>query len=243
MCYGDFMNKETFIGHAKALKIEINDDHYYLFKQYYDFLVAENQKYNLTAITDEKEVFYKHFLDSLTILNHLDDNMELLDVGSGAGFPSIPLLILKPTLKVTIVDSLQKRINFLTELTEKLQLSNITLIHKRVEELDESYRERFDVVCARAVASLSILSELCFPFVKVSGLFIALKGRKALEELALFDAINVLGGKHLKSEQVMLPNDYGMRYNLVFYKLTKTALKYPRNFGQIKKRPLGVNNV
>ncbi len=210
------------------------------FEAYYEFLVAENEKYNLTAISDKKEVFYKHFYDSIAISNYYEfSNQRICDVGSGAGFPSIPLKIVYSDLDVVIVDSLGKRISFLKQLCEKLELKNVECVHARAEEYALNNRESFDLVTARAVASLPILCELCIPLVKLGGVFFVPKGSMGYEEKdAAKNALKSLGCVEKDSFSYELPFDYGERTCFVFEKVKATPKKYPRNFGQIKKRPL-----
>lgn len=223
------------------LNIESSDSNLLKFEEYYNFLVDYNEKVNLTAITERKEVYYKHFYDSLTLSLSLDLNepVKCVDVGAGAGFPSIPNAIIFPNFNVTIIDSLNKRIAFLNQLIEKLKLCNAKALHKRAEEYASEAREDADVVTARAVARLNILAELCLPLVKVGGYFIAMKSVESEVELKeAQNAIKILGGSYIKTIEVFLPNDLGKREILVFKKIKNTPLKYPRVFGQIKKKPL-----
>ncbi len=210
------------------------------FELYYDFLVQENEKYNLTAITSKHEVFYKHFYDSIAISKFYEfNNQKICDIGSGAGFPSIPLKIVYQDLDVTIVDALGKRINFLKQLCEKLQLENVECIHARAEEYALKNREGFDLVTARAVANLQVLCELCIPLVKVGGIFFVPKGNMGYEEKeSARNALKVLGCSEVDSFAYELPYNYGERTCFVFEKVKVTPKKYPRNFGQIKKSPL-----
>lgn len=226
---------EKFKTMVKDLGIELNEEQLDQFDTYYRELVEWNKKINLTAITDLEGVYTKHFYDSLTMNKAVDFHSQtLLDVGSGAGFPSIPLKIVYPDLDVTIVDSLNKRIVFLKELTKKLNVK-ATLIHGRVEELDT--RNHYDIVTARAVANLRVLGELCIPFVKKDGLFISFKGPKYIEELKLCD--NLLSKLNTTVENVI---EYhvgdSFRALLIFKKEKESALKYPRRFGFIKSNPL-----
>ena len=210
------------------------------FNQYFDFLIAENKKYNLTAITSKEEVYIKHFYDSLALSTAIDLNnvSTLCDVGSGAGFPSIPLKIIYPSLSVTIIEPTLKRCNFLKQLVELLDLKDVTIINDRAENMIK-YREYFDIVCARAVANLQVLSELCIPLVKVNGLFIAMKGITYLEELEKSrNALNKLDSSLIKLQEYDLPNDYGHHAIIVIKKNKETNSKYPRNYSIIKKKPL-----
>ncbi|MGD9909960.1 MAG: 16S rRNA (guanine(527)-N(7))-methyltransferase RsmG [Candidatus Izemoplasmatales bacterium] len=207
------------------------------FEQYFSFLVEKNNVMNLTAITEKEEVYLKHFLDSiqLVLLGDLS-NKSILDVGSGAGFPSIPLKIVCPTLQVTIIDALQKRITFLSQLVELLELEDVRLIHGRAEEFKEL--EQFDIVTSRAVARLQVLAELTVPFVKKGGVMVAMKSLHHTEELKLSEsAISFLGAKLEKTIPYHL-NEETILSLLVFKKVKPTPPGYPRNFGLIKKKPL-----
>lgn len=208
------------------------------FKIYYQVLVKANEYINLTAITDEEEVYIKHFYDSLLLVKNINiSNKKILDVGSGAGFPGLCLAIIDDTAEITIVDCLKKRINFLESLKEKLSLKNINLIHARIEDLKE-LKESFDIVTARAVAKLNILLELCIPYVKVKSCFIALKGNNTQELDESKTAIEKLNIK-LKATYVYdLPKDYGKRYIYEFQKEKPTNKIYPRLFFKIKQNPL-----
>lgn len=225
----------------KKINIELTDEAFLNFEEYYKFLVEYNEHVNLTAITDYDGVYYKHFYDSLTLSLALDVTkpINLVDVGAGAGFPSIPNAIVFNNLNVTIIDALNKRINFLNELIAKLKLNNAKALHARAEEYAAFHREEADVVTARAVARLNILAELCIPLVKVGGLFVAMKSVESEQEfLEAKGAIKTLGAEHLKTISVELPNQMGHREILVFKKVNKTPSKYPRQFSQIKNKPL-----
>lgn len=210
------------------------------FQRYFDMLVEWNEKMNLTAITDHDGVYKKHFYDSLTIAFDFPfKDQTLCDVGAGAGFPSIPLKIVYPDLKVTIVDSLGKRIMFLNHLIEALALKNVQAIHARAEEFAKDHRESFDLVTARAVARLNILDELCLPLVKVNGDFLVLKGKAGDQEYQeAKKGITTLGGELIKDHAFTLDGDEDHRHNMIIHKAFKTPKKYPRAFGTIKKKPL-----
>ncbi|MFP4287508.1 MAG: 16S rRNA (guanine(527)-N(7))-methyltransferase RsmG [Candidatus Izemoplasmataceae bacterium] len=216
-------------------KIEYDQDMLDKFEIYYETLIEWNKKMNLTAITDKEEVYKKHFYDSLCLAKALPmKNQTLLDVGSGAGFPSIPLKIIYPNLKVTIVDSLKKRIGFLENLIDKIGV-DITLIHSRIEDFE--LKESFDIVTARAVANLTILTEFCMPFVKVNGYFLPLKSKSLNEELSqALQAIKILGGKYIKTIDYSYNNLE--RYIVMINKKKESPKKYPRDFSKIKKQPL-----
>lgn len=222
--------------------IELSDKQQQQFQTYYQMLVEWNEKMNLTSITEEHEVYLKHFYDSIATSFYTDLTKELTicDVGAGAGFPSIPLKIIFPNLKVTIVDSLNKRIHFLNQLAEALELDNVSFVHDRAETYGKGdYRASYDIVTARAVARLSVLSELCLPLVKKGGHFIALKSSKGEEELeeARF-GIGVLGGKVLDTISYELPEDAGERQMIIIDKRSQTPKKYPRKPGAPNKSPL-----
>ena len=203
------MNELEFIKQLETKGITLTPQQVNQFKQYFKILVEWNEKMNLTAITDEEGVYLKHFYDSLTIAFDFDfTDQNIVDVGAGAGFPSVPLKIVYPELKITIVDSLTKRITFLNHLFKELNLSNCQAISARAEDYAKDHRQKCDIVMARAVARLNILDELCLPLVKVGGYFLALKGLKATEELEeAGKGIVLLGGQVEKSIDFTLTND------------------------------------
>ena len=233
------MNELEFIKQLETKGITLTPQQVNQFKQYFKILVEWNEKMNLTAITDEEGVYLKHFYDSLTIAFDFDfTDQSIVDVGAGAGFPSVPLKIVYPELKITIVDSLTKRITFLNHLFKELNLSNCQAISARAEDYAKDHRQKCDIVMARAVARLNILDELCLPLVKVGGYFLALKGLKATEELEeAGKGIVLLGGQVEKSIDFTLTND-NHRSNSIIKKVRDTPAKYPRMFGKIKKQPL-----
>jgi 16S rRNA (guanine527-N7)-methyltransferase len=213
------------------------------FETYYTTLVEWNEKMNLTAITDQAEVYLKHFYDSITASFYFDFTkpFHLCDVGAGAGFPSIPLKIVYPHIQVTIVDSLNKRISFLNHLANELNLENVHFIHDRAETfgVNPNHREGYDVVTARAVARMSVLSELCLPLVKVGGYFIAMKAAHAKDELEMGQkAITTLGGKMENMYTFTLPIEESERNILVIKKEKQTPKKYPRKPGTPGKTPI-----
>ena len=234
------MNQEQFLKALKEKGIELSDNQIHQFELYFHTLVEWNEKMNLTAITDKEDVYLKHFYDSLTIaFDYKLNDQSLCDIGAGAGFPSIPLKIVYPDLKITIVDSLTKRITFLKHLTEVLGLTNVNPISARAEEYAIEHRESFDIVTARAVARLNILDELCLPLVKLNGYFITLKGLKAKEELLeAKQGIEKLGGKIVKEDNFTLNDENDHRCNIYIHKVKPTPKTYPRVFGKIKKKPL-----
>ncbi|HFQ2250574.1 TPA: 16S rRNA (guanine(527)-N(7))-methyltransferase RsmG [Staphylococcus aureus] len=236
------MTVEWLAEQLKEHNIELTETQKQQLQTYYRLLVEWNEKMNLTSITDEHDVYLKHFYDSIAPSFYFDFNqpISICDVGAGAGFPSIPLKIMFPQLKVTIVDSLNKRIQFLNYLASELQLQDVSFIHDRAETFGKGvYRESYDVVTARAVARLSVLSELCLPLVKKGGQFVALKSSKGEEELeeAKF-AISVLGGNVTETHTFELPEDAGERQMFIIDKKRQTPKKYPRKPGTPNKTPL-----
>ncbi|MDF7639721.1 16S rRNA (guanine(527)-N(7))-methyltransferase RsmG [Lactobacillus sp. ESL0791] len=239
------MNPEQFIQELAKHNWQLRQEQKEQFKLYFKDLVAANEHVNLTRITAEDDVYLKHFFDSITPLLAFRDvftkNATLCDVGAGAGFPSIPLKILLPDLQVTIIDSLGKRLTFLKELVAKLNLTGITLVHGRAEDVgqNKTYREHFDIVTARAVANMATLSEYCLPFTKKNGNFIALKGPKADAELKDSQkAISVLGGKVLAVKELQLPHASEERTLILIKKVKATPKKYPRQAGTPNRKPI-----
>ena len=239
------MNPEKFVLELSKHNFELTDKQKQQFKLYFKMLIEVNEHVNLTRITEEDEVYLKHFYDSITPLFTFGavfkDGATLCDVGAGAGFPSIPLKILKPGLKVTIVDSLQKRLNFLKDLISELGLTDVELVPGRAEDVGQNklYRERFDIVTARAVARMSVLSEYCLPLVKKGGYFVALKGPKAEDELDDGKkALEVLGGKLIKDEELTLPASEEERTLVLVQKVKSTPKKYPRQAGTPRRKPI-----
>ncbi len=234
------MDQQTFIDLLKEKGIELTPTMLQKFESYYEILIEWNQKMNLTAITNKEDVYLKHFYDSLSLAFEYDlSNQSILDVGAGAGFPSIPLKIVYPDLHVTIVDSLQKRITFLHHLIDELHLENVEAYAYRAEEYALDHRESYDIVSARAVARLNILDELCLPLVKVGGVMITLKGSQGITELEEAKAgITKLGGKVTKVNNFTLPGVEDQRVNITIEKIKNTPKQYPRPYSKIKKNPL-----
>ncbi len=227
----------------EMLSVEVDRKKIDQFNQFYDLIVEWNNVMNLTAITDYKDVVEKHFLDSLSIerILKLDDIKAVMDVGTGAGFPGMPLKIIYPELKITLLDSLNKRVKFLNEVIRQLELKNIDAIHGRAEDIgkNENYREKYDLCVSRAVANLATLSEYCMPFVKVGGVFVSYKSGDIDEEvLKSKKAISLFGGKIDEVVKFQLP---GTDINRAFVKIKKikgTPKKYPRKSGIPSKEPL-----
>lgn len=234
------MNKKEFIQEINKLGIQLTDEQLHQLDKYYQLLIEWNKVMNLTGITEEKEVYLKHFYDSLTIAKVIDLTKEksLCDVGSGAGFPGMVLKIVFPNLKVTLVDSLNKRIKFLTEVANELNLKDIALVHARAEDFAKNNREKFDVVTARAVAPINVLLEYCLPLTKVGKYFISLKGNISQEIILLNNSLTKIGGKLINSQEFLLPIENSNRSLLVITKENPTSKKYPRHPKDIKINPL-----
>ncbi|MBM7616881.1 16S rRNA (guanine527-N7)-methyltransferase [Weissella uvarum] len=239
------MNSEEFAAALRENGVALDDHQLEQFNTYYERLVAVNEYMNLTAITDHDEVFLKHFYDSLTLAfaypKLQTEPLSMIDVGAGAGFPSLPLKIVFPQLKVTIIDSLNKRINFLQELVAELQLDGVRVVHARAEEFGgkkSPEREQYDVATARALARLNVLGELTLPFVKEQGVLLAMKGSQAEDELAQAKpALQTLGGEVKQEVDVTLPNG-DPRTIIVVQKVKPTPKKYPRKPGDPVRKPL-----
>lgn len=237
------MNPTTFAKSLEEKNIFLTDQQLHQFAVYYETLVEWNEKINLTAITEKQDVYLKHFYDSITASFYYDftRDLHICDVGAGAGFPSLPLKICFPNLKVTIVDSLKKRIGFLNELASKLELKDVAFYHDRAENFgkNQKFREGFDIVTARAVARMSVLSELCLPLVKKNGMLIAMKGAQGEEELDVADkAIQLLGGDLKDVHKFILPKEESERSIILIQKKRKTPKKYPRKPGTPNKEPI-----
>jgi len=237
------MNEQQFLDALKEKGIVLTDTQVFQFKKYFELLVEWNEKMNLTAITDLEGVYLKHFYDSISASFYFDFTKftTVCDVGAGAGFPSIPIKICFPHLHVTIVDSLNKRITFLNHLSEQLKLENVNFVHARAEEFGQNakYREQFDVVTARAVARLSVLSELCVPLAKNGGYFVALKAAAGPDELKdAKKAIETLGVELKEEFAFLLPVEESERTLYVFEKIKTTPKKYPRKPGVPNKTPI-----
>lgn len=231
------MNQKTFIEACRSHGIDMDDEKIKKYERYMELLLEWNQKMNLTAITNPEEIWEKHFLDSILPFQGLSFQ-TFCDVGSGAGFPCIPLKIAFDSVECTMIEPLQKRCRFLEHVIQELELKNIRVINSRAEDYAKDHRELFDCVSARAVARLNILLELCTPLCKVEGKLIFLKGKSGMEELKEAQkALDVLDLKFEKKEIAQI--EEAEHINLYFSKKKKTSLKYPRNYGQIKKKPIG----
>ena len=236
---------EIFEKDLKQLHLELSKEQILKFISYYELLIDWNSRMNLTAITEFEDVLKKHFIDSLSLISAVPDlaqkQYNLIDVGTGAGFPGIPLKIAFPNLKITLLDSLNKRIQFLNEVICKLELQDIEAVHGRAEDFakPDQFRERFDLCVSRAVANLATLYEYCIPFVKPGGFFISYKSEKVNVELEeAKKAISVLGGSFQKNIEFLLPHSDITRNFIVIQKKNKTPFKYPRKAGLPSKEPI-----
>ena len=236
-------NTDFFIADLQQFDIFLSDNQLGQFLRYYELLVEWNQMMNLTAITEYENVMKKHFVDSLSLVKacSLSSDLSLIDVGTGAGFPGLALKIAFPDLKVTLLDSLNKRVQFLNKVIEELDLKNIGTLHGRAEDFAKpgELREQYDLCVSRAVANLSTLSELCLPFLKEGGLFVSYKSEKASEELvAAANAISVLGGEVEGQVEFTLPKSDVCRNLILIRKRNETPRKYPRKAGEPMRKPL-----
>ncbi|MDD4211286.1 MAG: 16S rRNA (guanine(527)-N(7))-methyltransferase RsmG [Clostridia bacterium] len=233
------MDKLDFKNSAKNLGINLSNKMLDQFEHYYNKLIKYNQKVNLTAITEKEDVYIKHFLDSIVTAKLIKKNATLCDIGCGAGFPSLPLKIVRPDLYIIMVDSLNKRIIFLNELVSELGLSDVESIHARAEDFAKTHRESFDYAVARAVAGLNTLSEYCLPFVKVGGQFLAYKAHNLTDELnESKKAIKILGGEFDSIYKVVLPQTEIERNIVIINKRNITPKAYPRDKNKAKIQPL-----
>lgn len=232
--------KELFIGGIKEYGIQLDTMQLELFFKYKELLLEWNKKINLTAIEDDRDIIIKHFIDSLSIVPYLKDCKSLIDIGTGAGFPGIPVKIIQEDIDVVLLDSLEKRVSFLNTIISEMKLADIKAIHARAEDFgkESKNREYFDVATARAVANLPVLLEYSMPFVKIGGIFIAMKGSSIEEIDNSKKALKILGAEIETVKQFSLPFDEIKRNIIIIRKLRQTPTKYPRKAGKPLKEPL-----
>lgn len=236
-------NIDVLISGISELGIDLDEDRRDKFAKFKSLLKEWNEVINITAIKDDAEIDIKHFLDSLTIFKtgKIVKGVKIIDIGTGGGFPGMPIKIVENDTQILLLDSLNKRLKFLNEVIEKLELKDISTIHERAEALgnNKEYREQYDIAVSRAVASLNILSEYCLPFVKIGGYFIAMKGSDSKEEVeGSRNAIKILGGELEDKIDIKIPNSDIVHSLLIIKKTSHTPTKYPRQGGKIKKNPL-----
>lgn len=233
------MNKETFIIEVKKLGLSLEEHTLNKLDKYYQILKEENQKYNLTRIINEEEVYLKHFYDSLTIIKIVDlTNQSICDLGSGAGFPGLVLAICYPNASITLIEANTKKCNFLNLVKERLNLTNVTILNTRTEEYSKINREKYDIVTARAVAPLKHLLEYGIPLVKVNGHFIAMKANTEKEEINITNYYNKLDIKESTRVVFNLPFEDSIRTIIMYQKLKETNTKYPRRYSEIIKKDI-----
>ena len=234
------MNETEFINELKNIDIILTQNQINKFKIYYEYLIEYNKHTNLTSITTKEDVYLKHFYDSCLLTKTIDFNNidTMLDIGCGAGFPGIVIKILFPNIKLTLLDSNNKKTKFCESLSTLLELDNVEIVNKRAEEYIIEKREYFDIVSARAVKNLPVLIELSIPYVKQNGYFIAMKSDYEEELNNSKNGIKVLGAEYIKTININLPNNTGIRNFILIKKIKKTNPKYPRNYSQIIKKPL-----
>ena len=233
---------KILIDACTKLNVNIDENMLAQFMKYKELLLEWNEKINLTAITEDREILLKHFADCVSLVPFINlNNKSVIDVGTGAGFPGIPVKIVSPSIKLTLLDSLNKRITFLSEVVSSLGLNDVSCVHSRAEDGGQNveFREKFDVCVSRAVADLSILSEYCLPFIKTGGTFISLKGPDAKQEVInALKAIEVLGGEIENVEKIEIPFTDIVHTLVMIKKVRQTPMKYPRKSGKVSKNPI-----
>ena len=234
--------EELLCESCRKIGVELNQAQLKQFMTYKDMLVEWNEKMNLTAITDDREIILKHFVDCLALCSAADmSGKKIIDVGTGAGFPGVPVKIACPDIDITLLDSLNKRITFLNELTKALELEKTDCVHMRAEDggNDKGLRESFDMCISRAVANLAVLCEYCLPFVRVGGMFISMKGPDVSQEISEAEkAIKVLGGEISEIKKVSIAETDINHSLIIIKKIRSTPSKYPRKAGKVKKEPI-----
>lgn len=232
--------KNIFLEETKKINVSVDDDMLNKFYTYMKEIIVWNDKVNVTAITDEKMFIVKHFIDSLTVNRFVENKTNIIDIGTGAGFPGIPLKIVNPNLKVTLIDSVNKKLNVIRDISEKFNFTNLEIIHTRAEDLanNKEYREKYDVATTRAVSNLTTILEYMLPFVKIGGYAVCMKGPNYKEELEdARKAIEVLGGEYQFIEELNV--DEELERNIIIIKKVKeTPKKYPRGQGKPLKEPI-----
>ena len=230
------MTKEEFINYCEYLNININDEKLNKLEKYKDLLIEWNNKFNLTTIIEEKDIYLKHFYDSLCIVKSYDfNNKSICDFGTGAGFPGMVLAIIFSNSKITLLESNNKKVLFLEEVKKELKLDNVTIINQRAEDYGKNNRELFDIVTCRAVSNLNIILELSISLLKINGLFIPMKSNVDIEFNESIDKAKLLGYKYINKIEYILPIENSNRTLLIYEKIKKTDMKYPRNYNLIKK--------
>ena len=232
------MNKDLFLEELKKINVILSDNQVEQLDKYCDLLLEYNKHTNLTAIKDKESVYLKHFYDSLTINKYIEKNAQVLDIGTGAGFPGMVLAITRPDLNITLLDSNNKKIKFLEYLVKELNIPNVTLIYDRAEKFAHKNHEKFDIVTSRAVARLRILCELSIPVLKINGLFIGMKSNLDEELNESLDTIKILNADILKRNQFKLPIENSKRENILIIKNNHCNHEYPRDYDKIIKKPL-----
>jgi len=234
------MKNEEFYKELEKINIKLTNNQKEQLETYYEYLIEYNTHTNVTAITDKEDVYLKHFYDSITLSITTDFHKinNMLDIGCGAGFPGLVIKIVFPHIKLTLLDSNNKKTTFCKNLVEKIKLDNVEIINERAEEFIKNKREFYDLVTARAVKNLAVLNELAIPYVKINGLFIAMKSNVDNELKESLKGIDILGGKYLETINLELPNNAGLRNFIIIKKIKETNTKFPRQYNQIIKKPL-----
>ena len=234
------MKNEEFYKELEKINISLDDKQKEQLEKYYEYLIEYNSHTNVTSIINKEDVYLKHFYDSITLSTTTDfyNINNMLDIGCGAGFPGLVIKIVFPHIKLTLLDSNNKKTTFCKNLVEKLNLDNVEIINERAEEFIKNKREFYDIVTARAVKNLPVLNELAIPYVKINGLFIAMKSNIDNELKESLKGIDILGGKYLETINLDLPNNSGTRNFIIIKKINKTNNKYPRQYNQIIKKSL-----